>query len=514
MKRSWSRLKLPAILLVAILFFLLFHEWQLSGYDPANFVLAIKYGYSVAARRPHAPGYPGFYLLWKGIEQITHLGPYEVILATNLIFFLIAVSLTYLVSRKLFDERIAVFATVLAVSNPLLLYFACTAELYVYDAAFSAFLVLLLLVPPRKFETALYFLYGLLGAFRLSSVILTFPVVFIALYMRYRREKTLQPLAMDVCAVMLGTLAWLLPFVYCIGGWRNYFSIARGVTLLPTTTVVQNLSAVLPVHLWMMNILLIVIAANIKKIWSRIRLFDNVCIVLILLILIPGLFFALKFYTKGYALLYLTPIAMIGTRAIVQSSRRVFWAISAIGINLLIFFAVPFKGPSVRSDLSHANRTMSERWSSELWRCTSFFAPTLEHLRMNDRMMAASRSLLDSVAPESSYIIVDASAAVWAFPRSLQALYPQTVFLLPHSEDSIYFQYYSKDSINETFELPPLSRPINLYYLSTAALRNEMGKPPGSLLRQNGTFMLYAEPTSSRDSLRHYLKLLFFSGTP
>jgi hypothetical protein len=157
---------------------------------------------------------------------------------------------------------------------------------------------------------------------------------------------------------------------------------------------------------------------------------------------------------------------------------------------------------------------MHERWETALWRTTSFYAPTLAHLRMNDRMTTAAWPLLDSIAPESSYVIVDASAATWAFPRSLQAMYPQIVFLLPHSYDSIYFQCFSKDSINDSFELPPLSRPINLYYLSTAALRNEMGKPPGSLVRQNGTFMLYTEPTSSRDSLRHYIKLLFFRGTP
>jgi hypothetical protein len=232
-----------------------------------------------------------------------------------------------------------------------------------------------------------------------------------------------------------------------------------------------------------------------------------------MLVAVPALYFSLKYYTKGYSLLYLVPIALLGARLILINRRRSFWTFLAISTNLALFFFVPFKAPSVRSTLNHSIRSMHERWKTALWRTTSFYAPTLAHLRMNDRMIAASWPLLDSIAPESSYVIVDPSAATWAFPRSLQVRYPQIMFLLPHTEDSIYFECFSNDSINDFFEFPPLSHPINLYYLSTTALKNDMGKPPGSLLLQNGTFMLYTEPASSRDSLRHYINLLFFRGT-
>ncbi len=48
----WSRFKLPAILLTTIGFFVVFHERELSGFDPASFALAMKYGYSVDALCP------------------------------------------------------------------------------------------------------------------------------------------------------------------------------------------------------------------------------------------------------------------------------------------------------------------------------------------------------------------------------------------------------------------------------------------------------------------------------
>jgi hypothetical protein len=189
-----------------------------------------------------------------------------------------------------------------------------------------------------------------------------------------------------------------------------------------------------------------------------------------------------------------------------------FWAISAIGMNLLIFFAVPFKAPSVRSDLSHANRTMTERWSTALWRCTSFYAPTLAHLRMNDRMMETSQTLLDTL-PSGSFVIVDGSAAVWAYPRSLQAEHSKLTFLMPRTDDSLFFRYYFRDSTSDAFSLSGLPPTSNLYYLTTMDLTTELGTPTGSLLLTNKPFELYCEPAERRDGLRQYLTRLFFQRT-
>ncbi len=507
---SWSRLTLPAILLVAILFFLLFHERQLSGYDSASFVLAIKYGYSVQQSRPHGPGYPGFYLMWKGIEYVTSLAPHEVILAGNLLFLLSAILLTYWAALRLFDEQTAFLAAALLISNPLLLYFTCTTELYIYDAAFSAFLIVLFLVPPRRFETMLYFLYGLLGAFRLSSVILTFPVVLIVLYLRYRKTKTFWTLAMDIFAVLAGTLTWLIPFVSAIGGLRNSLEMLRGTAYLPVTFA-QNISTFLPFHLWMVNILFIVIAWNSKKIWERIRALDERYVILAMLIVVPGSFFALKYYAKGYALLYLAPIALIGARMMIRNKRRTLWAVSAIAINVLIFFFVPFKEPSSRSVLSYAHRSMSERWPTALWRSTSFYAPTLAHLRRSDRMMEISHATLDPI-PGGSYVIVDGSAAGYAVPRSLQVEFPQIIFLIPRTNDSTLFRSFFRDSMSDAFNPADLTPVSNLYYLTTLNLSTELGAPPGMLLLQNNPFELYSESIQNRDSLKHYLAALFYRG--
>ena len=131
---------------VVIVVFL--HEQQLSGEDPSNFALAIKYGvFDHAQNRPHAPGYPGFYVVWKIIEWAAAFSPHAVLLTTNTLSAGGASLLTYNISRHLWTSRVALVASMLVITNPMLLYFSNTSELYAYDAAFSAFFVLMLMAP-------------------------------------------------------------------------------------------------------------------------------------------------------------------------------------------------------------------------------------------------------------------------------------------------------------------------------------------------------------------------------
>ena len=188
------------------------HARELAGFDPANFVLAMKYGYSVDALRPHPPGYPAFYLLWSAISIVSGFLPYTVLLATNMLFAILSLVLIYWAARRLFDERIAGLATMLAASNLLFLYYGSVGEMYVYDAAFSAFLVILLLVPTGRTELLLYVLYGILGSFRLSSVILTLPAVAVVQGIRLYRTRQFAPIIRNAGAFVLGDADLADPF--------------------------------------------------------------------------------------------------------------------------------------------------------------------------------------------------------------------------------------------------------------------------------------------------------------
>jgi hypothetical protein len=413
----------------------------------------------------------------------------------------------YFTARKIIDAKTSVLALLLFTTNPLLLYFACTGELYAYDAAFSAFLVFLLLAAPRKWEFILFAIYGILGAFRISSFVLTFPVVFAVLIYRYSKTKETALFYGNLGAIVLGSVAWFVPFVIAIGGWGQLSTIIPiGLSTIP---LAENLSTVLPFHFWMLNIGLILLAIEAKTIWRRIRILDERDCILVLLILVPAGFFFLKYYAKGYALLYLAPVAILLARLIMQSRRKRGWAIATIAANLAIFFLVPYQVPSVRSTLNHAHRSMAERWQSALFRSISYYAPTLAHLHASDSAMPLAKRFFDSI-PNGSYVIVDGSSASLIPLRVLQYTYPNFTMLRSGATDSNDYEFYSNDSTGETFDFRRIASVPNVYYLTAIALSEETGMPPGNSIFRFGPLVLYWEPPASRDSLHEYLNALFF----
>jgi hypothetical protein len=484
----------------------MFHARYISGVDPGNFVLAIKYGHSIAQERPHEPGYPGFYLLWKGVAFVTMLSPYHILLACNIAFALIGIGLSYWGAKRLFDEHTAFLSALFVASNPLLLYFTCTGELYAYDVAFSAFVVVMLLAPPRKYSIALYFVYGLLGAFRLSSVILTLPVVVFVLALRYNRKRNTPQTLMNLIALVAGTGGWLLPYVHYLGGWPEFLIVMRGAAFLPTT-LAQNILTVIPWMIWMLNLIAVVILWNAKKLWGALRTRDERVVVLILLILVPALFFTLKYYAKGYGLLYLPEVAMLCAYLIKRKPRWVVpWVLGILALNLAIFFMVPYVEPSVRSTLNYSHRTMRERWESVLLRSISFYAPTHARLCADDAAMIAARSILDSI-PADSYLIIENSPV---HPRSLQTEYPRLCFLRPRTDDSEHYQSYHGGMTRYDFQLTDLPDGAHVFVITTRTFIREVSAPPGNLLCEKSGIQLYALPKENRNELSQFFRTFFF----
>jgi hypothetical protein len=343
----------------------------------------------------------------------------------------------------------------------------------------------------------------------LSSVILTLPVAAILLGLRFYQNRDARALFRALIAIALGMMCWLVPFILLEGVEPILVVLSRTATY--DTTLAQNLARWIPSTLWMMNLGVILAAVNFRAIARRLRTFDKRYFFLFLLILVPALFFAIRVNEKGYMLLTLAPFSILFARLIAHMARWRTFATAAIALNLLLFFAVPYKAPSVRSALNHANRSVGERWSTALWRSTSFYAPTFAHLRMNDRMMEISKRVLDSVN-SGSCVIVDGSAAAWVYPRSLQAEHPEITFLTSRRDDSMSFRLFSADSMNYTFKLSQIPPEAKLYYMTTLDFVDKVGSPPGKYLLRNSPFELYLEPLQSRDSLMHFLSSLFFEG--
>ncbi len=512
-RMSWL---LPLAVTIAVgAFLLLCHQRHVSGLDPADFVLMLKYGYSVWADRPHPPGYPGFYLLWTAIGNVTGWSPLKTIQLTNIGFSLLALALVYWVGKKVFGEGTARRAMLLVATNPLFLFYGCTSEVYAYDTAFSAFVVMLLLAAPsahagRRVEIFLFFLYGLLGAFRLSSVVLTMPVVLGFLLFRYVKSREKRYL-MNILAVIMGTLCWFIPFTIYAGGLYRIWVLAQ-VLSHNTETLGQNLFAFASFHFWTMNIVLVLVAVSAAAIWRKLRTGEERYVILVALIAVPAAYFAAKYYAKGYVLVYLVPFSLL-TSVLIGSLRqhRVITGL-AIAANLLIFFALPFSAPSARSMLNYAHRTTSEREHTALDRATSYFAPTFSRLRAGEREWQKVESLLDAL-PDSSFIIVE-TPLISPPARALQFEYPSKTFLQPVRANSDRFLWYRGAESGGDFNIERLPSGARLFYLTISDLTKEIGAPPGALFASREGYEIYSIPFEKRDSVAHWLDLYFVQRMP
>jgi hypothetical protein len=407
--------------------------------------------------------------------------------------------------KQLFGEHTAWLATILVITNPLFLFYTRTHEMYAYDTAFSAFLIILLLGRVGRFETPLYFLYGLLGAFRLSSVVLTLPIVLSVLAVRYFRHKDKRSLA-NMLAIILASLCWAIPYILFIGGLSKSEDLIRELAR-KTETLVQNLATFIPFTIWTAGVLFLIMALQWRALRALIRKHDERIFVLIGLFVAPALYLGLKHYTKGYGLIYIVPLALLAARTMTASAKWRPLFSSAVAINLLIFFALPCIPPSARSLLGKAHRTGSERLQTALLRSVSILAPALSRSRDADRAGDMEDTIL-STLPVSSSVIVETSGI--SLPaRVLQVEFPSDFFLTPQDGNNRLLGWYHGASDGDDFNL--LTRPKDeaLYYLTTVELCRETGPPPAYLVESKGNFELYAVRSMERGEMIRFLTAYF-----
>jgi len=485
------------------LFFAVFHERYISGFDPGNFVLALRYGYDPLHSLPHAPGYPGFYLLWKLLGAILPLSSHHIILLCNAAFSLLAIVLTYTACIRLFDRTTARIAAVLAATNTMFLYYGCSAELYAYDSAFSAFVVLLLTVREKRREPWLFFLYGLLGAFRLSSVVLTLPVVAVVLILRARSKKEWSGVLRNVVLFIVGFACWFAPFLYAIGGWK-VFTVLVFYLRQAGGEIYQTGFRYVACVTWMLNIGLLLCAVRIRNISRHLTRWDERYLTLLLLIAVPSTFFVFQHIEKGYTLLCLTPLTILMARTILSFRQSKMLTYTLTIANLLLFFIVPFQSPPAMSGAQYAKRTMWERWSYNWDRSISYFAPTLAHLQFTDARTEGADRLIQRTL-SGSYIFVDQFFSQWVFPRALQTQFPDRTFLLL-SKNSLVFKGFSGKSFYD--EVTPNFVPdsATCYCLIPTELRRLLPALPGTLVDRQDLFELYAISASDHHAFFEYLR--------
>jgi len=486
----------------SLLTYIFLREKNLSGLDPANYFLAIKYGFSLAAERPHAPGYPFFIFLGQQISSLFKVDPHSAIILFNKIFLFLSIGLCYNFVKKYWSNATAVIAVLLITCNPLVLYYGSVSEIYIYDLFFSIGILYLVMACRAKFLPLAFFVIGMSMGFRLSSVVLLAPVIALAVFFREDLKFfiSFKIITAIILSFLLGICTWLIPFYIFGAGIQSFWQAMHDAGDLDST-MYQNAAAYGGYFLWSINILCIVLFIRTGKNDSSTK---RKKILLFAWFIIPTLFFLFEHYAKGYILLILPSLIIpIANRiSSVENSNVKRWLTAFLVLsNISLFFFSPFIPLMPESSLLKTQRSSTERMKTAFMRPFSVFAPTFLHIVIADEAIKEANSLLEKNCPTQSVILLDNSATSWAFPRSLEAANPSLFFVQMNSRDTNVVTLYHESEIDRFYSIQKLLPRDTLYYLIDTRFVNAFGVPPETKLLSNGSYLALYIVTSKEKML-------------
>ncbi len=426
--------------------------------------MAITHGFSVESERPHAPGSPLFVEAWSALHSLLDIEPHTAIVLLNCILYAASIILCFGFARRLFSLEVAVLATTFFAFNPVTIYFASIAEIYIYDAFFALTILYLVRFLPARHLWLSAFLFGVAGGFRLSSLFLLLPAILVIMYAR-RNEFSIGNIALRLFTLCAGFALWIIPYYYSsTNGFQPLVRALTGAGDL-SSTIGQNLAALASWAFWGLNLALILFLWKTPAILRRIQLRNPNTLLLTAWIFPPLLFFIVSHYAKGYILLILPAIAMVFALAVIRYTRiRLATATIVTGVTgILLFILPPFMPPAAEASLPKDQRTSSERLETAVLRTFSFFAPTYAHITESEHAITEARAMLSQYCKSRDVVFVDPSAGSWAFPRSLQSSHPDLYFIAPSENNTVTI--YHDSGILRQQPLAEMTSQDSVYYL-------------------------------------------------
>lgn len=318
--------------------FFLDHNVFLSD-DDAGFALAAQ-DYNIEESRPHLPGY---FVLIKAISLVD-IVTNDTFVSMKLLVILFSM-LSALIIFKLFEfhfnEKNSFWLSILLFSNPLLWFYQCTPESYIYDLFFASLVALLFF----KRSSYIYFLtlISIMGGIRMSSAFFLIPLYLYITFI-YAREGRLSTkiLAIANGLGLVFTALWLIPLLQTVGGFAEYLKLYKTHNPMPAIGLLKNIvgfvsyaiTIFIPFYPLLIGLLK---KKNVK--WIKL----DKPIIFHLFWLVPSmLFFMFGHYSKGYV--YLIFPAMIIVYGVIyfnnfKSLKLLYFTIAA---QILFFIFYPY----------------------------------------------------------------------------------------------------------------------------------------------------------------------------
>jgi hypothetical protein len=223
---------LPALslFLIAIFTRIPFASKFLYHMDSVHFALALK-KYDITVHQPHPPGYFLYVMLGRFLNLFIE-NANTVFILISIIFSGLTVLAVYFLGKELYDRKIGLIASLLALTSPNLWFHGEVALSYAVEAFFSTAIAFLC----WKVYTAKYrYIYlsiavlGVAGGIRQNTVVMLLPLwLYSVRGIPARRVFTALGLLSLICVL------WFVPMVLMTGGWHAYQNAFKEMWLFNT----------------------------------------------------------------------------------------------------------------------------------------------------------------------------------------------------------------------------------------------------------------------------------------
>jgi 4-amino-4-deoxy-L-arabinose transferase-like glycosyltransferase len=220
-------LKAAGLAILVVLTRLPFRSHYLFDWDAANFAFSLKQ-FDIPTHQPHPPGYP----LIVGAAQLAHFIFCDA--NTALVAISIAASagtliFLYLLAREIFNETVALAASLSLIFNPVFWFYGEVAAAYAPEALAATAVAYLAYRLSRK-QLSPYWLtlgFALAGGVRPNTLLLLSPLYLWALI---ASRQNFFGWLKQALVFLLAISLWLFPLFRASGGWHNYLLAGRALS--------------------------------------------------------------------------------------------------------------------------------------------------------------------------------------------------------------------------------------------------------------------------------------------
>jgi hypothetical protein len=324
-------------------------------------------------------------------------------------------------------------------TNPIVWYYGCVAEMYTFDLFCGAFLVYVG-ISAKKVRWMPISLALIIGV-RPSSGVLLLPLYLFLIYHHLKKNNiSSRTIVIYHILALLITMAWLIPMIQTAGGIKSYLDLYRTHDPVEPIGFLQN---IFRMSSYMAFTLPLIIFSTGAFLWEKLHVKSqqiqgstasakfNKRIILWWLVP-PMLFFTFVHYSKGYILLCITSLFILIIFLIKNLMIRERVVIITVAFQIIVFLFVPYGSHPVETYFSKEQRTSNifrlwvERTGSQYLMARSKILEMQDCMDVVEEAISLLEHESQYLEPRKLYLCVDPATIIAV--RALQAKYEKIQF--------------------------------------------------------------------------------------